>query len=96
MKIFDYEESFGTVVYSDGFLETIRDLSIDEQMNYFRISGSTSFSKTNWSERTLNYTKPLDRCADFRGVIVKDGCIAGAMICSWTGKDVPVLPEKGI
>ncbi|MBQ6933349.1 MAG: hypothetical protein IJN37_03055 [Clostridia bacterium] len=95
MKIIDYKEEFGEVVYPEGFKEQLIGKSIEEQADCFCISGQISFRNTGWGERTSEYKGRLSEKPDIT-VVVKDGLIAGVVAKDDNGCECFIGPERGI
>ncbi|MBR4878811.1 MAG: hypothetical protein IKU13_03155 [Clostridia bacterium] len=94
MKIVDYIEEYGKIVYPEGFKELLSGKSIEEQVKCFCISGRTTFYDTVWYKRTSGYAGRLME-KDYT-VVVKDGLIAGIIAKDECGADCFIPPEKGI
>ena len=95
MKIIEYIENYGEVVYPEGFKEMLIGKSIEEQAKCFCISGQTTFRNTGWSERKSEYKGRLSEKTDI-AVVVKDGLIAGIIAKDDNGNERFIAPEKGI
>ncbi len=97
MKIVEYKESYGEYKLPEGFEESLKGLSIEEQMDRYRTSGSSTFSNTGWSERSYarGYRK-LENDGDVRGLIVKDGIVIGVLMCDDCGREVPCFGEERV
>lgn len=93
--IVNYEESFGTPNFPEGFLESLCGLSIEEQTERYRVTVETSKKNTGWKERTASFGYfKLDGISEVKAVIVRDGIVVGAMITDWRGTDIPCFPEE--
>ena len=97
MKIVQYDPSFGPYTFPEGFEETLRGLTIEEQMSRYRTTEYSSVSATNWRERTYRggYSR-LDRCYDVRGLIVHGDLLVGIIVCNDNGRDIPCFPEERV
>ncbi len=96
MKIVNYEERFGAVLFPEGFEETLKNLTIEEQMKCYRVIETSSYSMTDWRERLHTIGYAIDKCYDVKSVIVKDGIVVGVMIVCDTGSEVACLPEERV
>ena len=97
MKIVQYEERFGPYTFPEGFGETLRGLSIEEQMDRYRTTEYSTISAANWRTRTNRggYSR-LDRCSDVRALIVHGELLVGAIVRDDDGRDVPCFPEESV
>lgn len=97
MKIVPYEESFGTFTFPEGFEQTLKGLTIEEQMNRYRLSMSRTDAMTGWRERTYGtwYVK-LDAVRDVRALIVKDDTLVGIMLEDHNNREVPCFADCGV
>lgn len=95
MKIVSYEPSFGEIKFPDGFEESLQNLTIEEQMNRYRITGFSRYGMTDWRERRFNGTTVrLDKSSDVKALIVRDGILVGVMMEDDNGREVSCLPEQ--
>ena len=97
MNIIKYEKKFGEITFPEGFEETLKDLPLEEQMNYFRTSSCVEHSNTEYSSRTIacGYNK-LEDDSNVKGIIVKDNLIVGIMIRDAWRRIMPCTPEESI
>ena len=93
--LIEYDEKMGAIKYPDGFFEKLKGLSIEEQKQFFRLSRSDRWIHTGWSERETTCLMELDQHWRVKGIIIKDGYIAGVLVNDSWGKLRPLLPEKG-
>lgn len=94
MKIINYEEEFGKINFPEGFEETLKGLTIEEQMNRYRVTLTTVYANTNWKQRINSWDYiQLDKVSDVRALIVKNGLVVGAMILGEGNEEVPCLGE---
>ncbi len=101
MDIVEYKEEFGEFKFPEGFAEKLVGKSIEEQMEFFRITESVSLAKSSYgnvnSERINDYSFKLDEYSDCKGLVVKAGVIVGVMMYSWfDSKPVCCFPYKGV
>ena len=97
MRIIPYEEQFGAYTFPDGFEETLKGLSIEEQMDRYRLSMSRTDGMTGWRERTSGmWYVQLDRVSDVRALIVKDDLLVGIMLVDHNGREVPCFAEERV
>ena len=95
MNITEYKEEFGVPVFPEGFEQTLEGLSLDEQLERLRTTGSDEYTITGWSSRTVRYgCRRLDQDHNVRSIIVRGGMIVGAMMTDHSGRTVPCLPEQ--
>jgi len=99
MKTIDYDSSFGTIQFPDGFVEKLNGKTIEEQMQFFRIAMTDTYSQSSYGEVTNErilkntYSLAYSRC---KGIIVKDGIIVGVLITDFTDREVPCLPYHAV
>ena len=91
----EYSEEMGAVKYPDGFLEKLEGLSIEEQKQFFRLSYSDRWIHTGWSERESSGFIELDEYWRVKGIIIKEGYIAGVLVKDSWGELRPLLSERG-
>jgi len=97
MKIVAYEERFGEIKLPKGFEETLKGLTIEEQTEYYRTTEFSSYSMTNWSERTYKGSaKRLQSNSDVTALIAKDDIVVGVMILDDCNQEVPCLAEERV
>jgi len=98
MEYIAYDERLhGKVTYPEGFSPLLEGLSIEEQMDFFRIRNGI-YRAEAISERRYNeydYSCPLQNDDRVKAIIVRDHTIAGVMVRNCHGKVVPCLPERG-
>lgn len=83
MKTVEYMPQYGEVRYPEGFEETIRGLTIEEQMTHFRITPGYDVVHMDWRKR--NDSMYVEHLADHwrvQGLIVREGLIAGVLLSS--------------
>ena len=97
MKIVDYKDEFGTYTLPEGFAETLRGLTVEEQMTHYRTDYSTRYTVTDWRDRTawIGYGK-LENCPDVKALIVHDGILVGVMMLNDCGCESPCFAEEGV
>lgn len=97
MTIVNYEEKFGKVNFPEGFEEKLSNLSVEEQMEYYRVTCFSKYSVTDWKERTYEGSAVrLDRDSDVKALIVKGGILVGVMILDDCNREVPCLAEESV
>lgn len=97
MKIVAYEERFGKIHFPEGFGELLQGLTVEQQMEYYRTTGYSVYSITDWKERTYRGSAlRLEKDRDVTGLIVKDGILVGVMILDDTNTEVPCLAEESV
>ena len=97
MEIVAYEPSFGEIHFPEGFEATLRGLSVEEQMERYRTTGSSSYSHTGYSERTSSHRcRKLTEDSDVAALIVKDDLLVGVMLLNTYGRSIPCLPEQSV
>lgn len=81
MKTVEYTENLGKYTLPEGLFELLSGKSIEEQMNYFRTSGSYRLSNTYWSDRTeYSSLSRIDEDDEVKAIIVDNGIIVGVMV----------------
>ncbi len=97
MNITEYKEDFGSVTYPTEFEKRLEGLSVEQQMNCFRIANGL-YQDVPYAERVYqnwNYCKALPDCEDVRSLIVRNGKIVGAMVKEdYHGRIVPCMVEQ--
>ena len=97
MKIINYEEKFGQYSFPEGFEEGLRGRSVEEQMKFYRTTEYSSYSLTNWSQRTTKSGyRRLEDTREVKALIVKDGLLVGVMILDDCNREVPCFAEERI
>jgi len=96
MKIIDYIEEYGEVIYPEGFEAQLKGKTIEEQMKCFSTAGSSNFRHTGWSDRTSTRYSALEDNEEVLAIVVKDGLIAGIIANDDDGYECFIAPEKGI
>lgn len=97
MRIVNYEENFGEIHFPEGFEETLKNLTIEEQTERYRTTEYRSYAKTAWSERTsITGYKRLEDTSEVKALIVKDGVLVGVMMLDEYGREVPCLAEEEV
>ena len=95
MRIVPYEEKFGTFTFPEGFEETLKGLSIEEQMGRYRLSMSRTDAMTGWRERTHGrWYLGLDKVRDVQGLIVKDDLLVGILLIDHNGREVSCFADE--
>ena len=96
-KIIPYEESFGPYTLPEGFADGLKGLSIEEQMNRYRLSMSRVDAMTGWRQRTSGtwYVR-LDQIRDVTALIVHEDLLVGAMIRDYRNVEVPCFADERI
>ena len=95
MKNVNYESRFGEYKMPSELYEQLKGLSIEEQLNYFRMSKSSIYTNTFWSSRTQtgNAHSVLDD-ENFRGVIVDKDIVVGVLIKDWCNYESSCLIDN--
>ena len=97
MKIINYEEKFGKYSFPEGFEKRLRGRSVEEQMKFYRTTEYSSYSLTNWSQRTTKSGyRRLEDTREVKALIVKDGLLVGVMILDDCNREVPCFAEERI
>ena len=106
MKIITAEEAneilrmeyFPNIDLPEGFREKLAGKSLEEQMEFFRITMSDELAKTAYAEITGELISDaacrLEELSGFEGLIVHDGIILGALIRGW-GDTLQACPPYG-
>lgn len=94
MKIVSYEEKMGPYHLPEGFGECLQGLSIEAQMDRYRTTQCSQYSKTHWSERTVEGRyRRLEETSVVKALIVKDGILIGVMMLDDDGREQPCFAE---
>lgn len=96
-KIVPYEEAFGPYTLPEGFAETLKGLSIEAQMDRYRLSMNRTDAMTGWRQRTggMWYVR-LDEVRDVRALIVHGDALVGVMLEDYRGVEVPCFADERI
>ena len=96
-KSVPYSEAFGTYVLPEGFAETLKGKSVEQQMDRYRVSGSTTCGNTGWQERTCSpwYLK-LGEASDVLALIVDNDLLVGIMVKDDNGREVPCFADERV
>ncbi len=98
MKYIEYDESLhGKLSYPDGFCNLLEGLSLEDQLDFFRIGNGVYLNEDFSKRRSIecHYSKTIDNEDRVKEIIVRDNMIAGVMVKNCYGKLVPCLPERG-
>lgn len=97
MKIVNYEEKFGEVKFPEGFEETLKGLSVEEQIARYRMTRKDDYTVTGWKERTFREGYfPLDKTPEVRAVILREGIVVGALVLDHNDRETPCFAEEWI
>ena len=81
MKVYNYEKKFGGYAMPSELKAILAQLSLEEQIEYFRVTESYTVSKTGFgSSRSGERVEKLGENEYVLGVICDGGMIVGAMI----------------
>lgn len=97
MKYIEYDENLhGELTYPDGFKSLLEGLSLEEQMEFFRIGNGLYLNKAIFERRKNEcyYSSSLQMESRVEAVIVCDNLIAGVLVRNCYQELVPCLPEK--
>lgn len=96
-KIIPYEASFGPYTLPEGFAESLAGLTIEEQMNRYRLSLSRVDAMTGWRQRTSGtwYIR-LDEVSDVRALIVHEGILVGVMLNDYRNIEIPCFADERV
>ena len=98
MNYIEYnEELHGKLTYPENMESILKELSLEEQIDLFRI-GNGVYLRQPVAERRYSYYmvgERIDKIGDVKSIIVNNGVIAGVMIQDCHGDVVPCLPEQG-
>lgn len=97
MRIINYEETFGEIKFPEGFEELLTNLTIEEQMEYYRTTDYSYYSMTDWRNRTWSAGyRQLEGNPYVSALIVKDGLLVGVMMLNDCKREVPCLAEERV
>ncbi|MBE6553813.1 MAG: hypothetical protein E7666_05660 [Ruminococcaceae bacterium] len=93
MKIVNYESSMGAYTLPEGFSELLQGRSIEEQMNFYRMTSHYANAKScDWRDRrAAKWFTPLDRDSDVDALIVDNGLVVGVMVNAYFQSKKPLL-----
>ena len=100
-NIIEYKEDYGKIAFPEGFSEKLRGKSLEEQMEYYRITQSASLASTAYgevtSEQKRSRTWKLDAYPEWTGLVVKEGMIVGVLIREYfSQRDTVCLPYQSV
>ena len=98
MNYVEYDENLhGKLTYPEGFVDLLKGISLEEQMNFFRIGNGLYLKEELSKRRKSEYhtSKSIQSENRVQAIIVHDDLIAGVMVKNCYGKIVSCLPEKG-
>lgn len=77
--------------WTDGFPDCLKGLPIEEQLDHYAVQESSEYSRSSYgeidkSELSSGSLKPLKDYERFRGIIVKDSVIIGAIVSDYHDK----------
>ena len=91
---------FPEVRFPEGFLDKLKEKTLEEQMQFYRIRVDSSVSDSSYgeldSERSWKTVYELENCRDLRELVEKDGLLAGVVLLSWRGKEEVCLPGHSV
>ena len=97
MRIVPYEEKYGSFNLPEGFEETLKGLSIEAQMDRYRLSMSRTDAMTGWRERTRGvWFVKLDEVSDVKGLVVKDDLLVGILLKDHNGREVACFADERV
>ena len=76
------------ITWSDGFPDCLKGLAIEEQLEHYAVQESSQYSRSSYgeidkSELSSGCLKPLKEYKFFRGVIVKEHVVIGAIVSDY-------------
>ena len=83
LNVVAYEESMGAYTMPEGAEERLRALSVSEQIKLFGVSYYSSHI-------------PLEKCSDFKGVIVHNGIIVGVLFSDFACYPTPCFINESV
>ena len=95
MEIYSYDKKMGIYSLPDKLKEALLGASIEEQLEYFRVTENSTVSKTGFGSTTSpRYAERLEENYYVRGVITDNGIIVGAMVKNEFGSTSPLFLGK--
>ena len=96
MKIEKYQAEFGEINFPEGFEDKLKGKSLEEQMEFFRITESSCVARTSYGqidkETMTEYCYKLNEYKKVIGLIESDGILVGVRIQGWWKSDAAVMP----
>ncbi len=96
MKTEQYRPDFGEVKFPEGFEEKLKGKSIEEQMNFYRITESRQLARTSYGqvdkETVTKRCYKLTEYENVEGLVVRDGILVGVRMTDWWNSGQAVLP----
>lgn len=97
MRIVPYEEKMGPYTFPEGFEETLKGLSVEQQMGRYRLTMNRTDAMTGWRERTTGmwYVR-LDEVSDVKALVVKDDLLVGILLIDHNGREVACFADERV
>lgn len=98
MKYVAYNESLhGKLTYPEGFCNLLEGLSLERQLEFFRIGNGVYRGEDISTRRKseYHYSSRIENEKRVEAVIVDGNRIAGVVVKDCHGESVPCLPERG-
>lgn len=98
MNTEEYQAEFGEVNLPEGFEDKLRGKSLEEQMEFYRITKSIRISSTSYGK--LDEESIAERCYKLneyekvKGLIARDGILVGVRMEGYWASNAAVLPYK--
>lgn len=100
MKTEQYRPEFGEVKFPEDFEEKLKGKSIEEQMDFYRITESRQLARTSYGQVDKEtVTKRCYKLAEYenvKGLIVRGGILVGVRMTGWWNSEQVVLPYQGV
>ena len=80
IDVLKYDKRMGRISYPEGFFDKIKGLSLEDQMDYFRMTYKNHMIHTGWSERVAKQMIALSESEDVLAIIVNDSYIVGVLV----------------
>lgn len=88
--------AFATFKYPEGFLDSLKGLTIEEQAERYKVVEKTFYDESSYGEVikssvTADRGRPLSRFGRLKSYVVRDGVIIGALVSAQYG-DKMIVP----
>ncbi len=98
MKVEKYQSGSGEVNFPKGFEEKLKGKSIEEQMDFYRITESRQLARTSYGqvdkETVTKRCYKLTEYENVKGLVVRDGILVGVRMNGWWNGEKVVLPYQ--
>lgn len=93
-----YTPEMGKYEFPEGFLALLKERSIEEQCDLYRVTGWANLAKNEeWLSRDpKRWYTPLRESPDFRGLILDGDLVVGILLSDDSCHPAPCFPGEGV